>query len=176
MDEQKPSGEAIYLAYCAAQRKDDPPEGTVDSLRTVVNMIREYAIPELPATENGQVPFLRAVLDSAVAEIEQSIIRQGTDQETAAANERHIRAIPSLCRGEDVECVMHVSQPIRELRETLSAVKQDVAYWVQLAKYQRHWFENSHNEGKNAGPCPTDAAIAASEKLIGRVVACPSIE
>jgi hypothetical protein len=52
----------------------------------------------------------------------------------------------------------------------------DIAHWVQLAKYQRDWFRNNHNDGINAGPCPTDAKIAASEKMIGRTVGYPAAD
>lgn len=48
------------------------------------------------------------------------------------------------------------------------ALRKDVAQWVQLAKYQRDWFGKNHADGKNAGPCPTDAAIQKSERLLGR--------
>ena len=168
------SGEQIYAQYCAGVRKEHPPEGTIESLRTVVNMIREYAIPEFPATENGQVPFLRVVFDSIVGEIEASICRQETDRETAAANEKYIQAIPALCRGElDVPCAAHVSWPIRDLYEKYRAAMQDVAEWVQLAKYQRDWFRLNHPSGDNAGPCLTDSAIEKSERLLGRKVGYP---
>ena len=58
---------------------------------------------------------MRAIFESVIEEIEASIRRQETDRETAAANERNIAAIPALCRGEEVTCALHVSQPIREL-------------------------------------------------------------
>ena len=45
-------------------------------------------------------------------------------------------------------------------------LRQDIAEWVQLAKYQRQWFVQNHPDGKNAGPCPTDAAIQKSERLL----------
>lgn len=53
------------------------------------------------------------------------------------------------------------------------ALRREVALWVQLAKYQRDWFEKNHPAGKNAGPCPTDAAIKSSERLLGREVGHP---
>ena len=168
------NGEQIYAQYCAGVRKEHPPEGTIESLRTVVNLIREYAIPEFPATENGQVPFFRTVFDSIVGEIEASIQRQETDRETADANWKSILAIPALCRGKlDVPCALHVSLPIRELYEKYRAVMQDLAEWVQLAKYQRDWFRLSHPSGDSAGPCPTDSAIKKSERLLGREVGYP---
>lgn len=52
-------------------------------------------------------------------------------------------------------------------------LRKEVALWVQLAKYQRDWFELNHPAGKNAGPCPTDAAIARSERLLGRTIGHP---
>ena len=168
------TGEEKYLAYHAAHLKEHPPEGTIEGLRTVLAMIRQYAIPEMSANEQGQVPFFRAVFDSVVAEIEASIRRQETDAETAAANWKAIQAIPAICRGEEVACPLHVSHPISELRRELAAVKLDVVEWVQLAKYHRDWFAKNHADGKNAGPCPTDAAIEASEKLLGREIGYPT--
>lgn len=50
------------------------------------------------------------------------------------------------------------------------ALRKDVAEWLQLARYQRNWFEKNHPDGKNAGPCPTDAAIRKSENLLGLLV------
>jgi len=46
------------------------------------------------------------------------------------------------------------------------ALRKDVAEWLQLAKHQRSWFGANHPDGKNAGPCPTDAAIQKSERLL----------
>jgi len=166
-------GEAIYAEANKVIRREHPPEGTIDSLKSVVGVISEYAIPELQADENGQVPFLRSLLDAAVSEINASIARQQTDKETSEAVEGWVKAIPALCRGEVVPCAMHVSEPIRQLRTELSAVKQDCAHWVQLAKYQRDWFKHHHTAGINAGACPTDAAIAESEKLLGREIGYP---
>ena len=54
-----------------------------------------------------------------------------------------------------------------------SRLYKDIARWVQLAKYQRQWFIENHPDGKNAGPCPTDAAIEKSERLLQRDAARP---
>lgn len=126
------SGEEIYRQYQQQVRKEHPPDGTIDSLRTVVSMIQQYAIPELPANENGQIPFMRAIFESVIEEIEASICRQETDRETATANEKYIAAIPALCRGEEVTCALHVSQPIKELVERLKAAEKRAskASWI----------------------------------------------
>lgn len=52
-------------------------------------------------------------------------------------------------------------------------LSQDIAHWVQLAKAQRDWFEEHGPHGKSTCVCPTDAAIEASEKLLGRTIAYP---
>lgn len=56
---------------------DKHADGTIESLRTVVHTIKEYALPELPLNEKGQMPFMRAIFESVVAEVEASIARQG---------------------------------------------------------------------------------------------------
>lgn len=56
----------------------------------------------------------------------------------------------------------------REIR-----LERDLALWVQLAKYQRDWLKLNHPPGNIAGLCPTNAAIAESEKLLGREVGYP---
>lgn len=94
---------------------DKHADGTIESLRTLVNTIKEYALPEYPPNELGQVHFLRVVFESVIAEVEASIARQETDKETADANAKYIAAIPALCRGEEVPCALHVSQPIATL-------------------------------------------------------------
>lgn len=102
---------------------DKHADGTIESLRTVVHTIKEYALPELPLNEKGQMPFMRAIFESVIHEVEASIARQETDKETAGANERYIAAIPALCRGEVVPCALHVSQPITELRSRVEALE-----------------------------------------------------
>jgi len=106
-------------------------DGTIESLKTVVNTIKTYAIPEYPENELGQVPFIRAVLDAVVSQVEASIARQETDRETAAANEKYIFSIPALCRGEEVTCALHVSQPIHDLRQQLATITQERDYLKQ---------------------------------------------
>lgn len=54
-----------------------------------------------------------------------------------------------------------------DIKEAISNLKQDIREWVQIAKYQRQWFQENHTAGKDAGPCPTDAGIRKSEQLIG---------
>lgn len=67
------SGEQKYLAYRQKDRLSNPPSGTTESLRVLLNTIREYALPELPANEHGQVPFLRTIFDAALDEVEATI-------------------------------------------------------------------------------------------------------
>lgn len=54
-----------------------------------------------------------------------------------------------------------------EIRGAIGNLKQDIREWIQIAKYQRQWFQDNHTAGKDAGPCPTDAGIRKSEQLIG---------
>lgn len=61
---------------------DKHADGTIESLKRVVNTIKEYVLPEMPPNELGQVTFVRAVFESVVAEVEASIARQETDKET----------------------------------------------------------------------------------------------
>jgi len=68
------AGEADYQAYC--QREHPEAEGTLGSLTTVATMLETYGIAELPANESGQVDFMRALMDSAVAEIRAFIAKQ----------------------------------------------------------------------------------------------------
>jgi len=110
---------------------DKHADGTIESLRTVVHTIKEYALPELPLNEKGQMPFMRAIFESVVAEVEASIARQETDKEAADANERYIAAIPALCSGEAVPCALHVSQPINTLRSRVEALEGVVRELVQ---------------------------------------------
>jgi len=73
---------------------DLPETGTVESLKIMVNTIKQYCLPEYPANDKGQKPFIGVVLDEVVKEIEASIFRQETLQETAAADAKYIAAIP----------------------------------------------------------------------------------
>lgn len=114
---------------------DKHADGTIESLRTVVHTIKEYALPELPLNEKGQMPFMRAIFESVVAEVEACIARQETDKETADANERYIFAIPALCRGEVVPCALHVSQPITALRSRVEALENVVRKLVEWGNY-----------------------------------------
>lgn len=61
------AGEADYCAYC--EQTDREADGTRESLARVANMLEQYGLAELPASEAGQVDFMRAIMDSAVAEI-----------------------------------------------------------------------------------------------------------
>lgn len=70
--------------------------------------------------------------------------------------------------------VNELTELFYEMRGQRDKAFLDIARWVQLAKYQRVFFANNHPAGRDAGPCPTDAAISASEKLIGREIAYPS--
>lgn len=58
-----------------------------------------------------------------IAELENEL---ATLKETAAAMEKYIYAIPALCRGEEVPCALHVSQPIKELRDRNAELEQMV--------------------------------------------------
>ena len=62
------AGEADYRAY-AEQVHGKEADGTRESLATVANMLEQYGLAELPANEAGQVDFMRAIMESAVAEI-----------------------------------------------------------------------------------------------------------
>lgn len=62
------AGEADYRAY-AEQVHSKEADGTRESLATVANMLEQYGLAELPANEAGQVDFMRAIMESAVAEI-----------------------------------------------------------------------------------------------------------
>ena len=53
-----------------------------------------------------------------------------------------------------------------EIMGDILEMKSDLSYWLQLAKYQREWFHCNHEAGTNAGPCPTDAGIDATERLL----------
>jgi len=61
------AGEADYRTFC--EQTDREADGTIESLTTVANMLEQYGIAELPANEVGQVDFMRALMESAVAEI-----------------------------------------------------------------------------------------------------------
>ena len=61
------AGEAYYRTYC--EQTDREADGTRESLATVANMLEQYGLAELPANEAGQVDFMRAIMESAVAEI-----------------------------------------------------------------------------------------------------------
>jgi hypothetical protein len=62
------AGEANYRAWCAAD-PDHVPDGTRESLATCAHMLEEYGPECLPANENGQVDFVRAMLDATAASI-----------------------------------------------------------------------------------------------------------
>lgn len=57
-----------------------------------------------------------------------------TLQETAAADSKYIAAIPALCRGEEVQCALHVSQPINELRDRKAELEQMVRELVDIVR------------------------------------------
>jgi len=61
------AGEADYRAFSAGT--DREADGTIEGLALVANMLEQYGIAELPANEVGQVDFMRALMESAVAEI-----------------------------------------------------------------------------------------------------------
>lgn len=70
-DEQtNPEWEEKARLLKAESQKEHPPEGTLESLGRVAKMIKEYAIPEFPANEFGQVHFMRVMFESVVDEIE----------------------------------------------------------------------------------------------------------
>lgn len=76
--------------------------------------------------------------------------------------------------GSDLkQMALQIRQQLR-LEATVNEAFKDIAQWVQLAKYQREWFFHNDPAKMDAAPCPTDAAIAASEKLIGREVGYPA--
>ena len=62
------AGELDYKAFCEAST-DHEADGTLDSLSQTADMIETWGLAELPANEAGQVDFMRAIMDSAVAEI-----------------------------------------------------------------------------------------------------------
>lgn len=62
------AGEADYRAF-AENTHEGMADGTRESLATVANMLEQYGLAELPANEAGQVDFMRAIMESAVAEI-----------------------------------------------------------------------------------------------------------
>lgn len=68
---------------------------------------------------------------------------------------------------------LELSQFTTAVTERELKLRKEVALWVQLAKYQREWFQKNHPSGKDAGPCPTDAAIKQSERLLGWTVGHP---
>lgn len=61
------AGEASYRTYC--EKEDREPDGTRESLAAVASMLEQYCLAELPANDAGQVDFMRALVESAVAEI-----------------------------------------------------------------------------------------------------------
>lgn len=61
------AGEADYRTYC--EQADREADGTRESLATVANMLEQYGIAELPANNAGKIDFMRAIMESAVAEI-----------------------------------------------------------------------------------------------------------
>lgn len=71
------AGEADYRAY-AEQVDGKEADGTRESLATVANMLEQYGLAELPANEAGQVDFMRAIMESAVAEI-RAFLAKGDD-------------------------------------------------------------------------------------------------
>lgn len=119
-----------------------PISGTIPSLKTMVHTIKHYCLPEYPANDKGQKPFIGVVLDEVVKEIEASICIQQTNHETEMANVKYIQAIPALCRGEAVPCAMHVSQPIVELRQKYQRAEARIAELeaeVQRLREQTQW-------------------------------------
>lgn len=62
------AGEFDYRAYCT-EADGREAEGTRESLATVARALETYGLAELPANEHGQVDFMRALMESAVAEI-----------------------------------------------------------------------------------------------------------
>lgn len=61
-------GEANYRAYCLAS-PDHVHEGTLEELATCARMLDEYGVKEMPANENGQIEFNRAMMESTVGAI-----------------------------------------------------------------------------------------------------------
>lgn len=72
----KAAGEANYQAYRRAL-PDVGADGTREGLATVLRMIDEYAADALPANEQGQVHFARAMLESASDEIRAFLTNTG---------------------------------------------------------------------------------------------------
>lgn len=63
------SYEAVADAFRAKIRQIEPPEGTIESLRTSARMLDEYSKDAYPANSSGQVDFIRAIMEAAADEI-----------------------------------------------------------------------------------------------------------
>lgn len=87
-------------------------------------MARPYTLESWDAL-NDQVQDAQACiaeLEQRNAELEKEL---ATLKETAA-DANYIAAIPALCRGEEVPCALHVSQPINELRARIAELEKMV--------------------------------------------------
>lgn len=78
------AGEAHYRAF--ALEPHDEPDGTLDSLLLVANMLEQYGLAELPANNLGQIDFMRAIMESAVSEIRAFVAKETP---TPAADDAH---------------------------------------------------------------------------------------
>lgn len=74
-----PEGEANYAAYCKAVENDEDhqPDISPQGLSAAARMLEQWAIPMLPANKLGQVPFLRALIESAIQHLRAKAIRDG---------------------------------------------------------------------------------------------------
>lgn len=79
------------------------------------------------ACEMTDSPFMTVSELKAKLEAERD-----TERELTATYAKYIAAIPALCRGEEVPCAMHVSQPIKELRARIAELEQMVLEWQPI--------------------------------------------
>lgn len=97
-------------------------------------------------------------LHARIAELENEL---ATLKETAAAMEKYIYAIPALCRGDEVACALHVSQPIKELRENNNSLKQIVRELLSVISQAEDdaWTKNQlmYSTAKMMRDCRTKA-------------------
>ncbi len=69
--EQNPEWELLAIKYRESDKgADGKPEGTLKSLKRCASMLNTYAPDCFPANENGQVHFVRAMMESVADEID----------------------------------------------------------------------------------------------------------
>ena len=74
-----PEGEANYAEFCkeVANDPDHAPDLSPQGLSQTARMLETWAIPMFPANRLGQIPFVRAMIESAIRDLRGVAMRQG---------------------------------------------------------------------------------------------------